>query len=333
MGWNFRRSTKLPFGFRLNFSKRGIGYSWGVRGFRVGRNARGQTIRTLSIPGTGLYRRDYISSDMSSPSGASRGAGCLTIILGIPLIFLVGAFIASYPKRSVVSLVLIFGALAWTAYRRKASTRSASSNCLPDTFVRPAPQNVTHMTAEAKDASRSYEHAVPEPLHSPTGVETSGLITSAELTLKIREFIELAENPLRQELRKIRSSSNARPFLELDFRQLIVRFGCQHGTMSPHAANLYFEIFSNLHPSELLTLNPAEHMQTIAVGILNGENPEAAKLPFTLQFLKSYDSTNKTDFVVRATKLFFQVATQAASGNDKEAQLNQLHSLLFQLSA
>ncbi|MGI8589137.1 MAG: DUF4236 domain-containing protein [Chloroflexia bacterium] len=53
MGWRFRRSVRLLPGLRLNFSKRGLGYSIGRRGFRfsVGPNGR----RTaLSIPGTGL---------------------------------------------------------------------------------------------------------------------------------------------------------------------------------------------------------------------------------------------------------------------------------------
>ncbi len=40
MGWYFRRSVK--FGpLRLNFSKSGVGYSYGVKGLRVGTGPRG----------------------------------------------------------------------------------------------------------------------------------------------------------------------------------------------------------------------------------------------------------------------------------------------------
>src|SRR5579859_6988024 len=61
MGWNFRRSVN--FGpLRVNFSKSGVGYSVGTRGLRVGKDAAGRKYSSLSIPGTGIYRRDYLSN-------------------------------------------------------------------------------------------------------------------------------------------------------------------------------------------------------------------------------------------------------------------------------
>jgi hypothetical protein len=53
MPWRFHRSVKILPGVRLNFSKRGTGVSFGVKGFRhsVGPSGRRTTI---SIPGTGL---------------------------------------------------------------------------------------------------------------------------------------------------------------------------------------------------------------------------------------------------------------------------------------
>ncbi len=61
MGWNFRRSLNLG-PLRLSASKSGIGYSIGVRGFRVGKDAKGRKYTATSIPGTGIYRRDYLRS-------------------------------------------------------------------------------------------------------------------------------------------------------------------------------------------------------------------------------------------------------------------------------
>src|ERR1035437_3280878 len=58
MGWRFPRSLKLG-PLKLNFSKSGIGYSAGVRGFRVGTDAKGRTYTAASTPGTGLYNRAY----------------------------------------------------------------------------------------------------------------------------------------------------------------------------------------------------------------------------------------------------------------------------------
>lgn len=54
MGFRYRKSINLGGGFRINLSKSGIGYSWGVKGYRVTKTARGTTRTTASIPGTGI---------------------------------------------------------------------------------------------------------------------------------------------------------------------------------------------------------------------------------------------------------------------------------------
>jgi hypothetical protein len=57
MGFYYRRSVNFG-AFRVNLSTRGIGYSVGGRGFRVGRSASGRGYTTFSIPGTGIgYRQ------------------------------------------------------------------------------------------------------------------------------------------------------------------------------------------------------------------------------------------------------------------------------------
>ncbi len=60
MGVRFRKSINLGGGFRINISKSGIGYSWGVKGFRVTKTANGRIRTTSSIPGTGIsYSQEY----------------------------------------------------------------------------------------------------------------------------------------------------------------------------------------------------------------------------------------------------------------------------------
>lgn len=55
MGFRFRKSVSLFGGaFRINFSKSGIGYSYGGKGARVTKTANGRTRTTLSLPGTGI---------------------------------------------------------------------------------------------------------------------------------------------------------------------------------------------------------------------------------------------------------------------------------------
>ena len=40
MGFGFRKSIDLGGGFRINLSKSGVGYSWGVKGYRKSNQGR-----------------------------------------------------------------------------------------------------------------------------------------------------------------------------------------------------------------------------------------------------------------------------------------------------
>lgn len=54
MGIRYRKSINLGGGFRVNISKSGVGYSWGVKGARITKTSKGTTRTTLSLPGTGI---------------------------------------------------------------------------------------------------------------------------------------------------------------------------------------------------------------------------------------------------------------------------------------
>jgi hypothetical protein len=71
MAWSFRRSAR--FGpLRLNFSRSGIGWSLGGRGLRIGKDAKGRNYSQTSIPGTGIYRRDYYQDTTPNPPSAPQ---------------------------------------------------------------------------------------------------------------------------------------------------------------------------------------------------------------------------------------------------------------------
>ena len=97
MGWGFRRSVKLG-PLKLNFSKSGVGYSVGARGFRVGKDAKGRSYTAASIPGTGLYSRKYSSQGKAAggsaaplPGAAPRTNSGLAVVLGLlALAFMAG---------------------------------------------------------------------------------------------------------------------------------------------------------------------------------------------------------------------------------------------------
>ena len=58
MGLRFRKSINIG-PLRINFSKSGVSFSIGVKGFRISRSAKGKTSATVSIPGTGI---SYVES-------------------------------------------------------------------------------------------------------------------------------------------------------------------------------------------------------------------------------------------------------------------------------
>lgn len=60
MGFRFRKSINLGMGFRINMSKSGPGFSWGGKGFRLTKTAKGNIRGTAYIPGTGLsYQKEF----------------------------------------------------------------------------------------------------------------------------------------------------------------------------------------------------------------------------------------------------------------------------------
>lgn len=60
MGFRFKKSVKLGKGFRLNFSKKGVGGSLGWKGLRLTKKSGGGLRTTASVPGSGFsYSKDY----------------------------------------------------------------------------------------------------------------------------------------------------------------------------------------------------------------------------------------------------------------------------------
>ena len=98
MGFRFHKSKNLFGGaFRINFSKSGIGYSYGGKGARVTKKANGRTRTTLSIPGTGIsYVTESGSKRKAKPRNGQQNSdmtqqdyknGCIG--LGVIILFVI----------------------------------------------------------------------------------------------------------------------------------------------------------------------------------------------------------------------------------------------------
>lgn len=74
MGWNFRKSFKIAPGVRMTVGKRGASISAGPKGCKVSVNSKGDVHRTVSIPGTGLYKREKIGNANSGSRRDSHAA-------------------------------------------------------------------------------------------------------------------------------------------------------------------------------------------------------------------------------------------------------------------
>ena len=99
MGFRFRKSVKAG-PVRINFSKSGVGYSVGGKGFRVTKRADGKTQTTASIPGTGV---SYVKTTRKKKDEAAPSAGVIVvavIVLALLIVWLFSGCGADTPDAS-----------------------------------------------------------------------------------------------------------------------------------------------------------------------------------------------------------------------------------------
>lgn len=114
MGFRFRKSIGAG-PFRLNFSKSGIGYSVGTKGYRVTKTANGRIRRTASLPGTGI---SYVEESNSMKSknktkkntvkgknnpGNNKKSPIISILVALFVIFGIG----SCGESSIESIAIV----------------------------------------------------------------------------------------------------------------------------------------------------------------------------------------------------------------------------------
>jgi hypothetical protein len=180
MAWRFRRSLKLG-PLRLNFSKSGIGYSAGVRGFHVGQNAKGTPYTAVSIPGTGMYNRQYYGasktiaqspaaqnpdSPTSAPPQTGTGNGLklfLAFLAGGVVFSIIGAMLsgppASRPPAPPPAAVIapVVPPPVAPAKRHAHSSKRVSAPGLAHPLARkasPTPQVLPHPASDAAPPAR-----------------------------------------------------------------------------------------------------------------------------------------------------------------------------------
>ena len=84
MGLRFRKSVKIAPGVRLNISKKSVGISAGVKGYRKSINSSGMVTTSIGVPGTGVSyvktenlkskKKKTVSSRVSSTAAAASSS-------------------------------------------------------------------------------------------------------------------------------------------------------------------------------------------------------------------------------------------------------------------
>lgn len=82
---NFRKRTQILPGVKLNISKRGISTTFGDGGASVSAGSNGTYLNT-SIPGTGLYNRQKISSKQTQSASTETNVIAIAIWIAILVI-------------------------------------------------------------------------------------------------------------------------------------------------------------------------------------------------------------------------------------------------------
>jgi tetratricopeptide (TPR) repeat protein len=172
MGFRVYKSVKLGKGVRLNLSKSGIGISAGVPGARYSVHSSGRTVKTVGVPGSGVYYRkdSYSKGGRESRSSAAPAPTAVA---------------PSYPKASVLApkaeKVFVQGVTAYmqglyadalTAFQDVEARDSGSEHVGEELFagmclvgLERIPEAIPYL-----EAALSSDFSIPDPLMSKYGI-------------------------------------------------------------------------------------------------------------------------------------------------------------------
>lgn len=186
MGFRFRKSIKCG-PFRLNLSKKGIGWSAGVPGFRFTQKAGGGHRTTASIPGTGL---SYVKESGSSSRKKSAGRK-LNTSSAVPSSVPVSSGPAGAPgpngprkPRSAFGvpeilasafgcfMVLVFLITAATGCQDSTAASSQSSSVPESAIVAAAPMSEPSAAPTVEPTAEPTPEPTAEPTPEPTAEPT-----------------------------------------------------------------------------------------------------------------------------------------------------------------
>ena len=158
MGLRFRKSLKLG-PFRATLSKSGVSTSVGVKGYRVTKLANGKTMKTASIPGTGV---SHVTVESHPQQPQKRGKGpLLAILAALVAVLLIGCMAGSSDKKEPPPAASV--ATAVVPPVQKTEPASAPNPQPPADLPEPEPAPV----AEPEPAPAPEPEPIPAPAPAP----------------------------------------------------------------------------------------------------------------------------------------------------------------------
>lgn len=166
MGLRFRKSVKLPLGFRINFSKSGVGYSWGVKGYRKTYTADGRERTTYSIPGTGISYVEESKKNSSKKDNYDVSSSSSEYLPGGNAANMKNISVFKIVAIAVVLIVLLLAGVSIIG-------NNDEKNLPPSTFVGDDGDSELHITEETADNVAHAMFAVTDNGESNISIEDS----------------------------------------------------------------------------------------------------------------------------------------------------------------
>ena len=193
MGLRFRKSIKLG-NARINLSKSGVGYSYGVKGLRKSVGPTGRTRTTASIPGTGISYvtegkggKKKVQRTPKTPFFSRAWVMWAALVLLAPLgIFLLYRQHPDWDRRRKLTISAIFAAI-WLILLIAGSAETPEDAQEPAAraqIAEAAPQESTESNEPEQAADDlSAEQVEPDaPSEAPATSEAPAIIPAADFT-------------------------------------------------------------------------------------------------------------------------------------------------------
>lgn len=171
MGFRFRKSANIG-PLRVNFSKSGVGYSVGGKGFRVTKRADGKTQTTASVPGTGIAYTQVSgrgSAKSSGSSGKKKGPVASAVLIVLLLLGMAGCMASGgdsdEPKTSEepAAAVTESAAAAMTQKEDPEELPAAAPEEIPQEQPEATPpETAAEVPQDAPEAPKEETPAEPE---------------------------------------------------------------------------------------------------------------------------------------------------------------------------